>query len=375
MKKWIIIMVLFCISSALTLFESGCVHKEPVLIGVVGTMTGNNSDLSVSGRRGIEMAVKEINESGGINGRLVELVIKDDKNDPGQAEKIVDEFVNEGIELVIGNYTSGMLLAAYDTIIKSNLLYLAPTVSADSLNGIDDNFIRFIPTTALQADIIIQDVKKNKYNRFLIISDQKNIGFSEALRNNFEEQLINNNGSVVSLVNYETLDQSKIDEIISILNVENSINSIFIISGSSDIAAIAQQLTKYNIKLPIYGPLWAHTGELINNGGTSVEGIKIVSGIDLDSKKNTYIEFQNTYKIMFGEEVTFAAMYSYETMMAMAEVIKETKKTDWKSVKEALIDQQLFYGIQDEFKIDRYGDNLRTYGLDTIRDGVYKRVE
>lgn len=355
---------------------NGCQKNNPIVIGVVGTMTGIQSDLSVSGRRGIEIAVKEINESGGIHGQSIVLNIKDDMNDPEQSIKIVNEFVSEGIEVVIGNYTSGMLTAAYDTIQKNDILYIGPTVSADSLNALDDHFIRFIPTTAEQADAIITDVKKNNYKQFMMIIDEKNKGFSDALRQNFEEQLVLLGGKIDKLIPFTSLETSDLEGIVSYLQDNQNIDSIFMIANGADIAAVTQQLARNNVKMPvIYGPLWSHTSDLLSKGGTSVEGIRVVSGIDVNAESSEFIEFKQKYYVMCGEEVTFAAMYSYETMMAIADALKSTKKTDWESIKNAIIQKQHFKGLQSEFTIDSFGDNKREYFIDTILNGVYKRID
>jgi len=353
----------------------GCSSKKVISIGVVGTMSGTQSDLSVSGRRGVEIAVKELNASGGILGKQVEVVVKDDKNDPKRSQEIVDEFVNEGIDIVIGNYTSGMLTAAYDIIQQRDIVYVGPTISADSLNGIDDHFIRFIPSTREQADTIIKDVTKKGYQGFLVVLDEKNKGFSDALLNNFEEQLQRSGGTIEQLISYDQLDTHVFESIKTSIMENKAIDSMFIIGNGTDIAAIAQQLTKEDIHLPIYGPLWAHTSDLITKGSHAVEGIVVVSGIDMSSSEAKFISFRQTYKELYGEDVTFAAMYSYESMMAIAQAMKESKKSDWESVKNTLINIQTYSGIQSDYSLDEFGDNKRAYGLDTILDGEYRRID
>ena len=62
-KKWILICIV-CISFMLSACSK---NNDPIKIGVLGTMSDINSDLSVSGRRGIELATYEFNESGGLN--------------------------------------------------------------------------------------------------------------------------------------------------------------------------------------------------------------------------------------------------------------------------------------------------------------------
>ncbi len=148
------------------LILNGC-RKETIKIGIVGTMTGSQSDLSVSGRRGIEIAVDQINKNGGIRGKKLELIIKDDLNDAIRAKEIVSEFVKEDIKIVVGHYTSGEMIAAYDEVIKHDILYLGPTISADSFSGLDDNFIRFIASTKEQAQIIADFAIEQNHKNFI----------------------------------------------------------------------------------------------------------------------------------------------------------------------------------------------------------------
>ena len=66
-------------------------------------MSGINSDLSVSGRRGVEIATDELNEAGGLGGRKIELVVKDDMFDSTTALNVDKEFIRENIPVVIGH--------------------------------------------------------------------------------------------------------------------------------------------------------------------------------------------------------------------------------------------------------------------------------
>lgn len=372
---WLKKCVFLFIIILLILLTSGCQPQTAIEIGVVGTMSGNQSDLSVSGRRGVELAVKEINSTGGINGRMIQLVVKDDKNNPTRSQEIVKEFVNEKIEVVIGNYTSGMLTAAYDTIQNSPILYVGPTISADSLTSLDDHFIRFIPSTINQANTIIADITKEGYKNFIVVMDEKNKGFSGALRKNFEDQLNAIDGTVKYSIDYSEITGTILKELTEQLRSSERIDSIFVIGNANDIALIAQHLNKEKIAVQIYGPLWSHTNDLITKGGISVEGIRVVSGIDMRSEKESFIKFKQTFKTLYGDDVTFAAMYSYESMMAIAQAMRETKKTDWESIKSKLIELRSFTGLQSDFVLDTFGDNVRQYTLDKIIDGMYKRVE
>ncbi len=368
-------MVLFVISIIIIAIGAGCTQERSITIGVVGSMTGNQSDLSVSGRRGIEIAVDRINASGGIDGKKVKLVVKDDKNDPDRAKEIVDEFVSQQIHLVIGHYTSGMMLAAYGEMVSQDILYLGPTISTDNLSGVDDNFIRFIASTKEQAMVISNEAKRLNQKNFLVIADKKNLGFHELLCQNFEAILQENGGQVLDIFEYEALDDATLEDMIKLIESQRSTDGIFVISNASDLAVIVQATRKQGIDVDIYGPLWAHTNDLIRVAGEYSEGVRVVSGIDIENVSEPYLEFQKEFYEKYGQEVTFSSIYSYETMMALAQAIDKAGNDDANQVKEAIIEIGQFEGLQANFIIDQYGDNTRKYMLDQVIGNAYKRID
>ena len=371
MKKITLLLVIIIV----VILDSGCTRDRDITIGVVGSMTGNQSDLSVSGRRGIEIAVDEINTSGGINGMKLKLVMKDDKNDPERAKEIVDEFVKEGIHLVIGHYTSGMMLAAYDEMVNKNILYLGPTISADNLSGIDDNFIRFIASTKEQAMIINQEAEKLNQKKFLVLADQKNLGFNEMLYKNFASILTENDGQIIDSIEYESLEDKTLGDILGSTENHSDLDGIFVISNATDLAIITQTIRKNHINVDIYGPLWAHTNDLIRVAGEYAEGIRVVSGIDYESQSDRYMQFNNKFYEMYGQETTFSSIYSYETMMALSQAMKQTGNDDPVEVKNTILSLGQFEGLQATFTIDKYGDNTREYMLDQVIGNTYMRVD
>lgn len=363
---------------AILLFSvSACNDKdETIKIGVVGTMTGSQSDLSVSGRRGIEIAVDEINGNGGINGRQIELIVKNDENNPDRAAEIVKEFVEEEVSYVIGHYTSGMMLAAYDELASQDILYLGPTVSADNLSTIEDSFIRFIASTQEQAQIINDVALRDGHKRFIVIYDQKNIGFNEYLYQNFEALLESNNGFVVESFDFESTDEVTMTEMVNRLNQLNTeYEAVFVIAGAYDLAIIAQELGENHMEVPIYGPLWAHTNDLIRVGGIYVEGVRVVSGVDYTSNSDSFIDFQEEYKQRYGNDLTFASIYSYETLKVLAQALEENKEySDIQTIRLWICDRE-YQGLQGSFYIDSYGDNTRPYMMDEVTGNEFKRID
>ena len=143
-------------------------------------------------RLGIELAVDEINSSGGIEGHRLEVVYRDDEGDGETAAKIAQEFVaNLNISAVVGHVNSGAMVAAariYDgqlaalatTATSPDLTGVSPwvfrVISSDSANGID--LARFAAKLGAQRAAILYE--NNAYGR----------GLTDAFRRSFPGEVI-----------------------------------------------------------------------------------------------------------------------------------------------------------------------------------------
>ncbi|MGY0374746.1 ABC transporter substrate-binding protein [Clostridium sp. JNZ J1-5] len=357
------------------IFLYGCGKKiETIKVGVIGTMSGINSDLSVSGRRGVELAVDHINKAGGVNGRKVELVFKDDKNDSKTSLNKYKEFIDEKVPVVIGPYTSGMIVDAIDYLRNKDILILGPTISADSLDHIDDNFIRFIATTKEQAIILTDMAKKNNNKKFAVIYDLENKGFNESLYSNFNKLLQANKGEIVLTKAFTSNGRVDYADLARVV-LKSKADALFIISNSADNAAITQQIRKIGCKVQIYSPLWSNTDDLIKKGGTAIDGMFIVGGMDINDKSLDFVTFKENYIDKYGENPTFASMYSYETAIALFQAMKMGPDLKPSTIKNNIIKIKNFKGLQGNYEINNFGDNIRKYLIFRLENGQPRKVD
>lgn len=355
------------------IFIGGCSRDENIKIGVVGTMTGPSSDLAVSGRRGVELAVKETNDSGGIDGRLVELVIKDDKNNSLEALTTVEDLIEEQVQFVIGHYTSGMMVETIEQVNENSILYLSPTVSADSLSDRDDNFIRFIADTKAQAIQIVKQANKSSYETFMIVYDHNNEGFNSAMVNNVVNEIVLRNNNDVTVVGYQPNNAESFDLTVKEIQRVNP-DGLFIICGAEDTAKIVRRITQVGLEAQMYGPLWANTEQLILKGGIAIEGMILVGTIDETKETDQFTDFKKKYSAMFGEQPTFSSLYSYEATVTLIDALLNTTNDDIGTIKDYIISKNEYSGLQEPFIINAYGDCSREYKLFVIKNGIRERL-
>ena len=354
------------------LWLTGCQKSEPINIGVIGTMTGPNSDLSVSGRRGIEMALDEINKNGGLLSRDVVMNVMDDLNDSEVALEAFKTFAEDNIHLVVGPFTSGMIVNNIEAVNKLDLLVFGPTISADNLSGLDDRFIRLIASTKEQAVVIAKQVERDGISTCMVVYDRRNEGFTESLVKHFEKKM-KDLGITCTTLGINPQDDLAVDQVLEIFETSKP-EGIFVITSAEDVASLSQKLHLINSQAFIYAPLWANTPELIKKGGKAVEHIRVVGAIDLEESSPTFNTFRKTFINRYGEEPTFASVYAYEAMMVMAEAIASTESVDAEKIKAHIIEKREYVGLEGVFEIDEYGDNIRDYMIFENINGTFRKV-
>src|ERR1700758_2559628 len=97
---------------ASTIAKPAIAAKEPIRIGYLPALTGPSSSTGIGINRGTELAVKEINAAGGIDGRMLELIVRDTQSEPTKAVNGTAELLHSKVSAVLGPLNSGESLAA-----------------------------------------------------------------------------------------------------------------------------------------------------------------------------------------------------------------------------------------------------------------------
>lgn len=358
-----------------TCLLTACNSKESIKIGFVAALTGNSSEISVNGRNAVLLAVEEANQAGGIKGRKIELLSEDDKNDKTAALAADRRLAEQGVTAIIGHMTSGMAELTVPLVNEQNIIMMSPTISLDSLSGIDDNFVRVVSSNKLQGDFLAEMAfKTKKAKRFAVIYDQRNKAFAQPVRSFFSKSIESYGGQIVATETFKNGsngDYSAIAKKISEIDADG----ILLIASSVDAAMFCQQFAKQGIKLPVFMPMWAMTNDLIKQGGPAVEGTYLISIIDFESTNPDYIKFKKAYYEKYGSEATFASVLSYEAAKVLFESINNAQELTAVSIKNALLKKGIFKGLQGDIVIDQYGDTDRGFHLYMVRNGSFVRVK
>jgi branched-chain amino acid transport system substrate-binding protein len=369
------VVVLVAVALAATLI-AGLVlwrHKPPVLVGFVGQLTGKQMELGIQERNGVQLAVDTINAAGGIGGRAITLLVRDDQGTPDKAREVDRELVGAGVVAIIGHPTTAQSLAGMEVTNPAKVVLLSPTVSSPVVSGKDDWFFRIYPSFKDSAQAFADYVLgKVAVSRLAIILDTDNGGYTKTYEGTFRERYQASQGVVTAETTFSSKTQPDFGPLLADLRASQA-QGLLIIASDIDTALIAQRARLLGWSLPLFTSAWAQTETLLNNGGRAIEGMKIEQSYALTSQAPSFLEFRRRYEARYGTAPSFGAAFGYEAAQALAEALRRTGG-EARGLKESLLRIKDFQGLMDTFSFDAFGDVNRPFYLSEIRDGKFVPV-
>ena len=348
--------------------------EEPIRIGFVAGTSGRVADLGLSGRDAVQLIVEQINSSGGITGRKIELHIKDDKQQPEVARQAVNELINEGVVAIIGPMTSDMAVAVTPLLNEARMLNVSPTVTTQQLSGLDDYFFRVSSTTREYATRSARyQIKSDNMRRIAAAYDLNNRSFTENWLENFTKSFTADGGQIITATGFKTDDNKTLLETARELLAPKP-DGVLIIANSMDSALLCQQIRKIAPDMRITLADWGATERLLELGGKAVEGVTVVQTFDRESPAPRYQAFREAYIKRYDREPGFPGVYAYDATEVILTALRAQKRG--KTLKETILALRKFEGLQGEFSFDDYGDVMRSNAsISVVRDRKFVVVD
>lgn len=347
---------------------------NPILIGFSGTLKGKYSDLGVQGRNGVTLAVEEINAAGGLEGRRLELLVRDDENTSEGAIKADRELIKAGVSVIFGHMTSVQSLAALKEIKGDDAIFISPTTSTNLIQGINDNFFRIIPTlTNLSESLSKYAVTTLGKKRVAVLWDRSNKPFTKPYKDTFIKSFTENGGKVVGEVDFSSysgpVDWQDIMDKLEALNPD----SVIVVTAARDLAVFAQYSKLNNTGWTILSSMWGYTKELVQTGGKSVEGVTFSVNFSEDNYGSGYEDFKKRFIKRFGWPPNFAAAFGYEAVRVFAEAVKRNGGST-EGLAKVIPGISFKTSLVGPFTIDEFGDVKGAGQIVIVKDGEFVSI-
>lgn len=318
--------------------------QQPIKVGLSGPFTGGSSSLGISMRDGIKLAASEVNKAGGVLGRPLLLVERDDEAKNEVGAQIAQELINkERVVATLGFANTGVALAAQRFYQEAEIPVITTIATGTLITrqflppDYPDNYIfRLSVSDDVQSPTIVEEATVRRgFKAPAILADSTNYG--QLGREDLEKALAAKGLKAVAVEKFNVKDTDMTSQL---LRAKQAGADVILTYGiGPELAQIANGMAKLGWKVPIIGSWTLAMSSFIDNAGPNGDGATMPQTFIWRAntpKRKTFIEaYQKTYNT---DRVTFpvGAAQGYDAVFLLAAAINQAKSTDGPKIRAAL---------------------------------------
>ena len=353
---------------------------EEFVIGGIGPTTGSAATYGENVKNGAELAVKEINEAGGINGVPIRFEWQDDENDAEKSVNAYNSLKDKGIQILMGTVTSQPCAAVVAETSSDNMFQLTPSGSAvESIAG--DNAFRVCFSDPNQgigaADYIAENFADSKVAVIYNSSDVYSSGI-------YEKFAAEADTKGVDIVDTEAFTKdAKTDFSVQLQKIkESGADLVFLPIYYEEAALILTQADQAGLDVTFFGcdGLDGVIGQLGDNAELA-EGVMLLTPFAADAKDEKTQTFTAAYQEAYDGATpnqfaadAYDAIYIIKAAIEQAEATPDMSVSDLCEALKVAMTEITVEGVTGTMTWDASGEPTKEPKAMVIKDGAYSAV-
>jgi branched-chain amino acid transport system substrate-binding protein len=370
------ILLLTVIFIGCSITQSGKITKsdEPIKIGVIGPFTGDGAAYGGPYRQTIQLAVDEINQNGGIDGRQVQVIYEDGACTPKAAATAAQKLVSvDNVKVILGGFCSGETLGAAPITEQNKVILFSAGSSSPDITNAGDYVFRDFASDANSGSKIAETALGKGHKRIAILSEQTQ--YAQALRKVFSAQYTELGGEIVADESF-TSDSSDFRSQLTKIRYAQP-DAVYIVpQTTATLTKVLRQVREAGITQQIYTTDQATAQDALSTNSKELEGA-IFAEAAFNASSPEAQQLMEKLRSKYGEvPESLPPVYiatTYDAVYILKDVIGICGE-DTDCIKGRL------YAIKDRpgtaglLSIDQNGDAERAYAVKVIHDGKISEV-
>ncbi len=372
------------LSVALTLtFSCKKDAKETVKIGAIFAVTGPASFLGAPEAKTTRMLVDEINNRGGIDGKQLELIIKDSGASPEKAISFVKQLIEEEkVIAIIGPSTSGETMKIKSICEQAKTILISCAAAEVIVNPVAKYVFKTPQKDSHAVMKIYETMKKMGISRIGIISGNTGYGNAgkaqlEAIAPKYGMKIL-----ISEVYDKKATDLTGVLTKLKAKDVQAVVNWSIVPAQS----IVAKNMKQINLNIPLFQSHGFGNIKYVKEAGKAGEGIIFPCGRllvadvlpDGHPQKALLMKYKKDYESEFGEDVSTFGGHAWDALMVLVEVMKKVGTADKEKIRDALENLTGFVGTAGIFNFspeDHNGLGLDSFEMLTVKDGRFVLLE
>ena len=360
--KYLLLSVLFPV------FFLGLVHADSVKIGFNVPLTGFAAADGKSALNGAKLAVKQANQAGGINGKMIELVVYDDQASPKQAVPISNKLIEKDkvVAAISGSY-SGATRAAAGVFQSAEIPYISAYAVHPEITKAGNYVFRTSFMGEVQGRAGAKLIGATLQRKRVVLITLKN-DFGKSLAAGFKEAAGQFNLQIVNEYEYSIKDR-QFGPIVAKVKADDP-EAIYATGYFFTAGPLVSQLRAAGITVPVIGQEGYDSEQFIKIAGKASEGTIITTSLDRDSNSSETRSFISEFEAMAGHKVDMVAASVHTAMKVLVAAMKKAGTTSPSAIRNAIAQTNLVAST-GSISFNDLGEVQKNVQVQVVRDGDF----
>lgn len=339
-------------------------------------LTGGIATFGNSSKNAINMAVKEINASGGVLGKQITFVFADNKSEAAEAAAAATKLITQDkVVAVLGPIASSNVLAASQIHIDNKIPLLTatatnPKVTVDEKTGkVKDYIFRACFIDPFQGTVMANFAAKSLNGKTAAILTDNSSDYSKGLTQVFKESFVKAGGTIVAEEAFLQKDQ---DFKATLTKVKSkSPDVIFIPAYYEEAGKIVKQARELGITVPMLGTDGWDSPKMVEiAGGAALNGTYFSNHYSPDDTSPAVQKFVAAYKREFGQTPDALAALAYDATLMIADAIKRAGSAEPAKINDALAATKGLQVVSGVINLDEQHNPIKSAVVIEFKDGA-----
>jgi branched-chain amino acid transport system substrate-binding protein len=359
-------------SAPLTLAASrarAATSGEPIKIGHYASLTGKDAAFGVATRKGVLLAVEEINAKSGVLGRKLEYLVEDIQSKQGESATAVKKLISrDKVAAVIGANASTNSLEAAPICQNAKIPMMAISSTAPRVTEIGDHIFRICFIDPFQGAVLAKFAHASLKAKRLALLTSNNSPYSVGLSAVLRERFTALGGTVVAEQKFAEGDKDFRAQLTAIKSGKPDV--IAATGFYTEAALICRQARALGLEVPVIGGDGWEAPQLVELGGKAVEGTYYCTYFSAENQAPEVQDFVRRYKARWSNETPEGvSALGYDAMYLLAAAMERAGTTQGPKFRDAIASTKDFAGVTGRTTIDEKRNSSKSAVILTVKNG------
>jgi len=353
--------------------QSASTNQNVIKIGVNYELSGKVATYGQSSVEGIELAIEQINEAGGINGKKIQLVKYDNKSEASEATTLATRLMTQDkVVAVLGPATSGAFMATIPVANQNKVPVISSSATANNVtvddNGVKEYAFRICFTDSQQGSAAATFALENLSSKKAVIIMDSSSDYAKGLADAFTSTFEAGGGTIVAQEAYMEGDTDFNAVLTSIKGKDFDV--IYIPGYYNEAGLIIKQARAQGINVPVVGADGFDSPKLAELAGAdALNDVYFTNHYSSVDSSSLVAEFVKAFKAKYNKEPDAFGALGYDLGRFVADALSRAEKADGESLKKAIEATENFEGVTGNMSVDENHNVVKDIIVIELKDG------